>query len=78
MVQLLLDRGAEPNTADQQEFTPLYGAAQEGHNDVVQLLLDRGADPNMANQTGDTPLLVAASEGHHGVVQSITRFLRQT
>ena len=42
-VGLLLDRGADPNNADQYA-TPLYLAAHWGHTEVVQLLIDRGAD----------------------------------
>ena len=30
-------------------MTPIYGAACNGHADVVRLLLDGGADPNIKN-----------------------------
>ena len=69
VVYLLLDRGAEPNMADQDGNTPLHEAANEGHKDVVQLLLDGGAEPNRADQDGWTPLHDAADEGHKDVVQ---------
>ena len=47
VVQLLLERGAEPNLAHQNGRTPLQMAASICHTDVVQLLLDSGAGPNM-------------------------------
>jgi ankyrin repeat protein len=49
-VQLLLDRGADPNVGGR-DTTPLGGAAYEGHTEVVQLLLDRGAGPNRTLST---------------------------
>ena len=55
MVKLLLDRGAEPNAADQLGATPLHYAAVEGHKAVVQLLMSRGADPNLADHGGKIP-----------------------
>ena len=69
VVKLLLDRGAEPNMADQYGGTPLHFAALEGHKDVVQLLLDGGAEPNMADEHEFTPLHLAAFKGHKDVVQ---------
>ena len=42
---VLLDRGAEPNMADQYGCTPIYKAAGWGRKEVVQLLLTGGADP---------------------------------
>ena len=69
VVQLLLDRGAQPNMEDQTGMTPLNGAVLKGHKDVVQLLLDRGAEINMADQRGWTPLHGAATKGHRDVVQ---------
>ena len=71
VVQILLDRGAEPNIANNKGRTPLLYAASESHKDVVQLLLDRGAEPNMTNQYGKTALHVAGFMGHKGVVQHL-------
>ena len=69
VVQLLLDRGADPNMADQDGFTPLFFAVQDGFIDVVQTLLDRGAEPNMVNHDGHTPIEWAATDGHEDVVR---------
>ena len=73
VVQFLLDKGAEPNMADEVGLTPLIEATEEGHKDrhkdVVHLLLENGANPNMAAQDGTTPLHNAAHCGHKDVVQ---------
>ncbi|OQS07843.1 ankyrin repeat domain-containing protein 50-like, partial [Thraustotheca clavata] len=46
--------------------TPVYIAAQNGHNDTVQLLFSNGANINKAMNNGWTPLLTAAYNGHKG------------
>ena len=57
MVKLLLDAGANPNKAENEdEITPLHLAAEDGLTDVVTLLLMAGADPNQVNNLGETPL----------------------
>ena len=70
VVQLLLDRGADPNKADKGRWTPLHEAALRGHKDVVQLLLARGADPHRTTlDSQDTPLRFAQIRGHKNVVK---------
>jgi ankyrin repeat protein len=44
MVQLLLDAGAQVNSADAQGVTALMHAVRYGHPQTVKLLLDRGAN----------------------------------
>lgn len=61
VVQLLLERGADPNMADHVGVTPLHYANKK---EVAQLLLGRGAEMNMADRYGNTPLSQAALNGH--------------
>ena len=42
VIQLLLDRGAAPNMADQDGMTPLSYALQMGHMDVANILTENG------------------------------------
>ena len=63
VVQLLLDRGADPNLVvgpPGLRRTSLHVAASKGHQNIVRLLLDKGANPNMADQVGRYPLIYAA------------------
>ena len=69
LVQLLLDRGADPNNAGRCGDTPLVVAAIDGKNDIIKLLLDRGADPNTRIIGGFTPLQGASEYGHKNVVK---------
>ena len=44
-VEALLQRGADPNRANDKGQTPLAGAVFKGSTDVVDALLAGGADP---------------------------------
>lgn len=66
MVELLLDRGANPNVFANKDRTPLMQAIIRGDVSVVRLLLDRGADPNSFNpdhRDADVPVTLAARHG---------------
>ena len=69
VVELLLDRGADPNVAVKYGETALLWAVRKGHRDVVQLLLGGGARPNMAKDCGTTPLHSDALKGEKDLVQ---------
>ena len=56
IVQLLLDKGADPNKGNINGSTPLHQAAERGRKDVVRLLLERGAMPNKLDNSEETPL----------------------
>ena len=69
VVQLLLERSADPNRADLDGETPLYKAVVKGDLDVVRLLLERGAEPNKSDDRGRTPLHEATRKGHGDVAR---------
>ena len=57
-VRRLLERGADPNIADEADATPLMWAVTD--LEKARLLLERGADVNARSLDGRTPLLIAA------------------
>src|SRR5262249_55214412 len=69
VVRLLLDRGANPNHADNAGATALMWAIPDEAK--VRLLLAKGAQVNVASKTtGRTPLLIASGRpGAAGVVR---------
>jgi uncharacterized protein len=67
--RLLVERGAEVNSASRNDFevTPLHSAAATGDPEVryelAKLLLENGADPNALQQDEFTPLMAADQHG---------------
>lgn len=55
----LLNRGANPNIADNRGATPLMRASQIGFFEGVQHLITAGAKVDEPNSTGETPLILA-------------------
>ena len=68
VVQLLLQHGANVNSADRDACTPLWWAAARGHITVARLLLNAGADATRRGCEGLTPLEAALDRGFHQVV----------
>ncbi|XP_064642943.1 26S proteasome non-ATPase regulatory subunit 10-like isoform X2 [Lineus longissimus] len=62
----LLNQGVDPNCSNQNLFTALYNAAQNGFTSTVDFLLRHRADPNItcAGPRCMTPLYTAASRCH--------------
>ena len=75
VVRLLLQRGANPNKAENGVISPIGGAtplilaALQDNREGAQLLLEHGALPNSADADGNTPLHVAAKPGHKDMVK---------
>ncbi len=65
LVQLLLERGADPSRGNAHGWTPLHQAAYGGRVDLAEMLLAAGA-PSTTSARGDggTPLVVALFWGH--------------
>lgn len=68
MVLALIDKGAQVNAEDQDDFTPLHDAAAGGKTDAVVALLEHGARVNVSSLYGFTPLHLAADGGYTGTV----------
>jgi uncharacterized protein len=67
--QLLVERGAEVNSASRNDFKvmPLHSAVAEKdpetRYEIAKLLLEHGADPNARQQDDYTPLMAADQQG---------------
>jgi ankyrin repeat protein len=71
LVRSLLGRGADVNSQDRHDCTPLHLAMQLGLYEVVQILLKRGAEPNMKNKMGKTPLHLLLEKKYYHEVNDV-------
>lgn len=71
-VRELVNRGADVQAEDTDNWTSLLFAAKTGHRDVVQFLLEQGAaDMEHRDMGGWTALMWSAYKGHTEVVQML-------
>jgi ankyrin repeat protein len=70
-IDLLLQSGADVNTADFTGATPLYIAAQWGLLGIVKKLLAHNAIVNAEKSKGYTPLSIAVTEGYLDIVKEL-------
>ena len=61
VAQLLLERGADANAADEDKRTPLHQASYHWKVEIAQVLLDGGASANSMDIQGQTPLHAVAN-----------------
>ena len=70
LVELLLERGADPNRGNAHGWTPLHQAGYGGNTEMARMLLAAGARPDVsARGDGGTPLVVALFWGHREVAE---------
>ena len=72
-VHARLAAGANPNTRDENNVTPLHFAAQSGHTAAVAALVLGGARLNTRTADDWTSLHCAATEGHVDTVRVLIR-----
>ena len=65
LVKLLLEKGANPNIASNNQFkvAPIHSACAISHFDITELLIQHKADVNAKQRQGVTPLHAAAHNG---------------
>ena len=69
LVQLLLERGADPNRGNDYGWTKLHQAGYSNRPELAQLMLDAGGRLDLsARGDGGTPLIAALFWGHRQVV----------
>jgi len=69
IVQMLLDKGANPDIQNIKGKTALIKAAKYNNIEIVQILLDKDANPNIQNNEGDTALIWAVRNHNPEIVQ---------
>ncbi|XP_045107330.1 uncharacterized protein LOC123502158 isoform X2 [Portunus trituberculatus] len=67
-VTLLLQAGADINTADPHGVTPLHAAAYHDHTPIVRFLLSRGANPKMIVKTPTSATSTRHRRASHAVL----------
>jgi hypothetical protein len=67
--------GAEVDTTDSRDRTPLHAAAAAGAVACIRLLLERDADVDAEDEDGNTALHLAAQAGH---AEAVTLLLEKS
>lgn len=73
-MEILLKRGADINTCDEEGFTPLIWAARSGFAPGVKLLLEAGAAATLASNDGKTARAWAETKGFEEIVLMIDTY----
>ena len=73
MLRVLVEKGANVNTVDYMENTPLHLAAERGMADAVDILLANGAFVDPINIMGVTPIMAAAQRGHDDLANHLAQ-----
>ena len=68
-VKYLVEKGADIESKDKYEWTPLHWACENGHLAVVKYLIKKGANIEAQNRYKQTPLHWASANGRTDVVR---------
>lgn len=61
VLESLISHGANINSKDDNETTPLHSAVKTHNIELVKFLLEKGADPTLKNSNNETPIELAKS-----------------
>lgn len=73
MVRMLLSRGADTGSTEEDDDAPIFLAARQGHLEAARLLVEYGADVCAVDDRYATPLHEAASRGHADLVRFLLK-----
>ena len=79
IVEILLERGANPNSLTRKSISrerapALFGAAANGVNvKIIESLFNHGANVNLADSAGNTPIYAASYNGHTETVNVLLK-----
>ena len=71
LVDLLIQRGANPKSTNRYGVTPLSLAAVNGSAAILEKLLGAGVDPNTSMPEGETALMSAARAGNPAALKAL-------
>lgn len=71
IVRMFLERGADVDSLNQVDQTPLHCASRSGSEDVVKLLLNNHSSVNARDENKQTPLHGAAAHGYEAIVRML-------
>ena len=69
VLQLLLEKGCNPNYRTNSGHTPLHLVASSGHIECARVLLEKNADVTIKDEYGKTPMETAKSNRKYGIVR---------
>lgn len=70
-LQVLLDRGADPNAQTTYNSTPLLLAVKHSHTEATRMLLAAGASYEYVDDHKRTLLMLAAADGQRDIMQQL-------
>lgn len=73
LIQMLIDKGAYLNVKDNEGYTALMIAAQEGFAQTADFLINKGANINAETNNGHTALSIAIQNDHKDVIEILLK-----